>query len=709
MRSLGPLPLLILAEEDVNITYNKFINLFTNVFNTNCPVNISKLTQGKRKYKIPDKPWMTTGLKNACKKKNLLYKQFLKNRTIERETKYKKYKNKLTAILRYSAKQHYSNILELNKMNMKETWKILNTVINKKEKGSQYPTQFNDDERKVTSNIDIANGFNRFFSNIGPALARNIPNGTTNFTNYLNQKVEESIFLNPVTDEEIIEIVKDAKTKYSKDHDSIDMSLVKLVIPYIVKPLKHIFNISLQNGVFPDRMKIARVIPIFKTGDLQEFSNYRPISILPQFSKILEKIFHSRLTSFLNNKQILYEGQYGFRKKHSTSMAIFELVEEITTAMDNSMSTVAVFIDLKKAFDTVDHNILLNKLEHYGIRGLALSWIQSYLTNRTQYVSINDTNSTCINVTCGVPQGSILGPILFILYINDMHTVSSLMKCIIFADDTNFLYTGNDISEMCKTVSKELDKLSSWFMANKLSLNISKTNFMVISRKQIVNNPIVSINSINIERVYITKFLGVHIDCQLDWNGHIKSIKNKIAKNVSVMNRVKHLLNSHALYSLYTTLIIPYMNYCCEFWGNNYKSRIQPLYMLQKKAIRICKHEGYLSHTRPIFYFFNTLCIYDMIDYSSVVFMFKVYNNQFPRHLLCFFDRVYDSHNHNTRKNVNNFKIKYCRTSQKASCISVIGPKLWNNLHSDLQCSKSISRFKTHYKRTLLQRYEHLY
>ena len=157
---------------------------------------------------------------------------------------------------------------------------------------------------------------------------------------------------------------------------------------------------------------------------------------------------------------------------------------------------------------------------------------------------------------------------------------------------------------MCKTVSKELDKLSSWFMANKLSLNVSKTNFMVISRKQIVNNPIVSINSINIERVYITKFLGVHIDCQLDWNGHIKSIQNKIAKNVSVMNRVKHLLNSHALYSLYTTLIIPYMNYCCEFWGNNYKSRIQPLYMLQKKAIRICKHEGYLSHTRPFFLLF---------------------------------------------------------------------------------------------------------
>ena len=198
------------------------------MFNTNCPVNTSNITQGKRKNKRPDKPWVTTCLKNACKKKKHVIQTIpKKTRTIEREAKYKKYKNKLTAILRYSEKQHYSDMLELNKMNMKETWKILNTLINKKNKSSQYPTQFNDDARKVTGNFDIANGFNRFFSNIGPALSRNIPKGNTNFTNYLNQNVEESIFLNPVTDEEIIEIVKDAKTKYSKDHDSIDMSLVK--------------------------------------------------------------------------------------------------------------------------------------------------------------------------------------------------------------------------------------------------------------------------------------------------------------------------------------------------------------------------------------------------------------------------------------------------------------------------------------------------
>ena len=179
-----------------------------------------------------------------------------------------------------------------------------------------------------------------------------------------------------------------------------------------------------------------------------------------------------------------------------------------------------------------------------------------------------------------------------------MGKVSPMMICIIFADDTNFLYTGDDILEICKTVSTELNKLSTWFNAKKLSLNVSKTNFKVLSRKKINNTPTFSINGTNIERVYITKFLGVHIDHQLDWTDHIERTKNKIAKNVSVMNRVKQLLNSHALYSLYCTLSMPYLNYCCEAWGNTYKSRIHPLHMLQKK-----------SHTRPVFHYFKTLCV----------------------------------------------------------------------------------------------------
>ena len=521
---------------------------------------------------------MTNGLKNACRKKNLLYKEFLKTGTNVSEEKYKKYKNKLTAILRRCEKQYFTELLEINKGNMKETWKILNGLINKKSKGKQISTEFNGDESKITGDKTIANGFNNFFVNIGPSLAKRIPKCKDSlFTQFLPDKIEDTMFLQPVTEEEIMQQVKNAKKKKSKDHDQFDMCLVKKIIPYIVKPLAHICNTSLMNGIFPDRMKIARVIPLFKNGDVKEYSNYRPVSILPQFSKILEKVFRNRLMSFINDKQILNNSQFGFRKNMSTALAISELVEEITTAIDEGKTTVGVFIDLKKAFDTADHNILVKKLEHYGIRGLAKDWVCSYLESRRQYVCINDSNSDCLDVKCGVPQGSILGPALFILYVNDMCNVSKSLKSILFADDTNLFYAGKDLDEVCKIVSRELNILHIWFKVNKLSLNVAKTNFMIFGNKRFEENYMISINGMNINRVYVTKFLGVHIDSKLNWKEHISVIKTKVAKNVSIMNRVRHCLINSALYSLYCNLILPYLNYCCEIWGNTYKSRIHPL------------------------------------------------------------------------------------------------------------------------------------
>ena len=221
--------------------------------------------------------------------------------------------------------------------------------------------------------------------------------------------------------------------------------------------------------------------------------------------------------AFIDSNQILYESQYGFRKQLSTSLAIIELVEEITNSLDNHEATVGVYINLKKAFDTVDHGILIEKLYHYGIRGIANKWICSYLMNSYQYVNINGTNSDYMNVLCRVPQRSIVGPILFILYINDMCNVSTLLKPILFADDTNLFYSGKDIKELCSVVSTELDKLCKWFQVNKLSLNTSKTNFMVFTNKSCNDTYSVCMNGLNLSRVFVTKFFGVHMDSKLDW------------------------------------------------------------------------------------------------------------------------------------------------------------------------------------------------
>ena len=372
------------------------------------------------------------------------------------------------------------------------------------------------------------------------------------------------------------------------------------------------------------------------------------------------------------------------------------------------LQLVGVFIDLKKAFDTVDHSILIEKINHYGIRGTANTWICSYLMNRYQYVTINGTNSDYMNVLCGVPQGSILGPILFILYINDMCNVSTLLKPILFADDTNLFYSGKDIDELCSVVSIELDKLCIWFQVNKLSLNISKTNFMVFTNRSCDDTYYtVCMKGLNLSRVFVTKFLGVHMDSKLDWIYHIDIVRNKVAKNVSVINRVKHVLTSSALYSLYCTLVMPYLNYCCEVWGNNYKTRIQSLFILQKIAIRIiCLNANYKCHTKPLFYQLRSLNVFDIIDLNSLVFMYKAFHNSLPANVLSNLKKVNGSHNHSTRNNNLNFKVRYRRTTKKALSICVRGSKMWNSLSPDIKLSRNVNAFKKMLKSSLLENYK---
>lgn len=238
----------------------------------------------------------------------------------------------------------------------------------------------------------------------------------------------------------------------------------------IVKPLSYIFNLSFQSGIFPNRMKVAKVVPLYKDGDKHMFTNYRPISLLSQFSKVLEKKFVQKLDEFIEKKkQLLNESQYGFRLGRSTASATMNIVEDIVNATDNKKHTIGVFIDLKKAFDTVDHSILLSKLKLYGVRGIVLDWLSSYLNKRQQYVQYNNNKSNNMQIKCGIPQGSVLGPKLFILYINDICDVSKLLNFVLFADDTNIYLSGNDLNELVISMEQEMVKVKEWFDINRLS------------------------------------------------------------------------------------------------------------------------------------------------------------------------------------------------------------------------------------------------
>ena len=360
------------------MAYNAFLSTFVHLYNQCCPIRLVKHFSCKN-----DKPWLTNSLRNACHKFFLLYNKFLRSRTLTAEQKYKLYKNKLTTILRFAEKSYYSSLLVANRGDAKNTWNVLNTVINKKM--CQLPKHFECNGEDVSDTSIIANKFNTFFATIGPNLANALPavEGAS-IGDYMGEHNINSMFLTPVVENEIINIVKLCKPQISKDCVDISMYVISKVIVSIAKPLAHIFNLSFSCGIFPDHMKIAKIIPIFKNGQKTEFTNYRPISILSQFSKILEKLFNLRLDKFLDANKILSNSQYGFRPGMSTVHAAAELVNKFHQLLMVKVVVQVCLLDLKKAFDTVDHELLVATINVYGIRGIANKWLQNYLTHRKQ-------------------------------------------------------------------------------------------------------------------------------------------------------------------------------------------------------------------------------------------------------------------------------------------------------------------------------------
>ena len=482
---------------------------------------------------------------------------------------------------------------------------------------------------------------------------------------------------------------------------------VKESANFISEPLTHIVNLSIESGIVPDQMKIARVIPLFKSGDNNLFTNYRPVSVLPIFSKLLERVVYNRLIKYFDKYDILFNNQFGFRKNHSTSLALLNLLDKITSAIDQKKYTIGVFLDLSKAFDTVNHAILFDKLEHYGIRGLALEWIKNYFCNRVQYVEYDGTSSSPRTIKCGVPQGSILGPLFFLIYINDLCNASNVIDLVLFADDTNLFFSHNDLSYLMETINSEMIQLSNWFLANKLSINVKKSNLMIFKPRQNRQkiDLKIEINSYRIEQVRQVVFLGVILDEHISWKPHISHIASKISKSIGIIFRSSFYLSKHALLTLYYSLVLPYIQYCILVWGSTYSSNLNRIALLQKRVVRIINKEKFDAHTDPIFKELKILKLDDIFLFHLGKFMYLFQNNLLPRPFGNLILRTNEVHNYNTRSsNQNLFYVPFCRTNLRQFCVHYQGPFFFNTLNSDIRNASSVSQFKTFLKIYLLSR-----
>ena len=475
---------LCLDYNDPNISIDNFYNNINYILDEFAP--FKKLNKGQIKLKT--KPWINKEAQHLMWERDKLFKKF---RTATDDVakniffnNYKKLRNELTSLKRINKLEYYKLYFGKNKKKTAAMWKGIISLVTIKSSNKTDISILDSNGELITNPLKIVNCFNEYFVNVGSMAENKIPCSNISYTHYLKQIcINKSFCLRPATADEIHGIINSMDSNKSLGPNSIPIYIMKLCNDFVSSCLVKIVNLSFLTGIFPDLCKIAKVVPIFKKEDPLKCSNYRPISILPIFSKIFEKIIYTRMYAFLEENNLLQDKQFGFRSKHSTTHALISLTESIKNDLDNKEIVSGIFIDLEKAFDTVNHSILCNKLNYYGFRGKFNDLIKSYLTNRKQFVSINGYDSTKQDITCGVPQGSTLGPLLFLLYINDLKNSVKFAKASHFADDTCLTYSNKNPKTLESNLNYDLKNLTQWLRANRLSLNVDKTKLLIFKSK----------------------------------------------------------------------------------------------------------------------------------------------------------------------------------------------------------------------------------
>ena len=437
----------------------------------------------------------------------------------------------------------------------------------------------------------VANELNKHFVTKGPKLASKLPTLNKSVLSYMGRRNPSSMIFEDITVSEVINIVvKYFEDKLSSGHDNIPAMIIKWCITHIAPILTNIFNDCVNSGHYPKSLKIAKVTPLFKEGDTSVADNYRPISVLPQIDKIFEKLIHERMVAFEKQHKFLKKTQFGFRKGHSTSHGITHLNEQVIDKLEKKKVSALLFIDLKSAFDTVNIDILLKKLEHYGYRGKILNLLTSYLHDRKQFIASGEITSCILEVVTGVPQGSVLGPFLFIIYINDIDNCSSFDNSL-FADDAALLLSADHVKQLKKVVKKEVQLLHEWLITNKLTLNLTKTKYMLIANGNKLPSKIrkkfrITIGNYTIHEVEKIKYLGVIMDRKLNWNHHGEYLLTKLSRAAGAICKVRNYLPMKARLLIYNALVGSYLQYGIAAWSCCSGTMLDRLQTMQNKILR---------------------------------------------------------------------------------------------------------------------------
>ena len=664
--------------------FEDFMALYTNTVDECCKLTVPKTT----KRNPISNPWISGGLIVSIDHKHELRRKWKKSCKKQKSgdhrlwKEYTTYQDKVNNLISVAKSKYYSSKFEKYESNRKKTWEVINELRGKSK--DKMKAVFSIDNERVVNRRVIADKFNKYFASLAKnlnteAYKKKAHSEYPHFQEYIPNFFDKTIFLEECSSEEIIAIIKNFENGKASD---IPVSVIKRTSLLISPMLCQLYNECLKSGVFPDCLKVGKITPIFKKGDRELMKNYRPVSTIPIFGKIFEKIICSRIYNFFSSNNLLTDCQFGYRKKHSTGHAIHHSVNIIRDALADKKHVIAVFVDLSKAFDTIDHKILLSKLERYGIRGTANNLINDYLSRRTQYVSTLGESSELEDIIYGVPQGSVLGPLLFLIYMNDIvNCVNDKLniKLVLYADDTNIFVIEESRAAAINKANIVLAKINEFMKSNLLHINIEKCCFIYFNPHLKEDNDIETVKN---EKVYIAgkcisevnqaRFLGVIIDNRLTWEPHITKLHKKLNSQVGILNRICRNIPKKHYKSLYYSLFESHLSYCISVFGKAPKYMLEKLFLTQKKCVRVLfgDYEAYVNkfktcartrgfenerldashyikeHTKPLFSKHELLASYNIYNYHTCIETAKILLLKQPHNL-------YASFTMSTRKNEN--------------------------------------------------------
>jgi len=587
-------------------------------------INNSLITVKVKRQFVKIKCWITKGILVSIKNRDNLYRKAKKNPALS--SKFKRYRNLLTKIIKCAKFSHFKQIIADAKMDSKKIWETVRTATNDKQQKHTPLNLISVSGDIISDNVEVANMLNKYFSSVGVHVKNEIQNeklksslsGNDIFAPISQNKHSNIFFLKPVTSTELQQHIMGLKDNNSFVDNLLTNFVIKKISNYIVPPLVHIFNLCFSLGQYPTKFKKSLIIPLFKSGSKLEVSNYRPISLTLSLSKLLEKVIKSRLVHFLMENKIISPQQYGFFPGRSTEQALFNVVDCVLSEKDKGKYVFGCFLDIKKAFDSVDHEILLSKLANVGIINEPLNLFRSYLSNRIQITKVGTNYSDVLPVLSGIPQGTVLGPLLFILYVNDIFNIGLAGKIFSYADDTCLIFSGNNGSDLIQIINSELRKIKIWLNNNYLFLNTAKCSVVNFSPRKKMDMKTLKIAIHNcrnptscscdvITESFTVKYLGVHLDSKLNFNLHINTLIRRLRLLYYKFRILRNFMSVDLMRLVYYALAQSILVYGVVVWGGTNKSLLQSLSATQNILLRIILSKPRRYSTKDLFAEFRVM------------------------------------------------------------------------------------------------------